>query len=141
MKMRWVTKFNLGVKQVLNRKPGTALEQEQAEVSKKGPASADGREAERRGGRNRNGCCLSEASFIHFPPAAKRSSPDGAALTFWFFWVKPKERNHQAKRTEHPNWLPSQKNGIIESQAKRTYTSNPKARNDSHRVKMSKCQN
>ena len=25
MKMRWVTKFNLGIKQVLNRKPGTAL--------------------------------------------------------------------------------------------------------------------
>ena len=94
MKMRWVTKFNLGVKQVLIRQSGTALEQEQSEVSKKGPASADGREAERRGGRNRNGCCLSEASFIHFPTAAKRSSPDGAALTFWFFWVKPKERNH-----------------------------------------------
>ncbi|MDY4551388.1 MAG: hypothetical protein SPD54_06125 [Parabacteroides sp.] len=35
---------------------------------------------------------MSEASFIHFPTAAKRSSPDGAALTFWFFWVKPKER-------------------------------------------------
>ena len=52
MKMRWVTKFNLGIKQVLIRKSGTslrartdqgkekrsALEQEQAEVSKKGPA-------------------------------------------------------------------------------------------------------
>ncbi|MDD7722526.1 MAG: hypothetical protein PUK64_06015 [bacterium] len=62
-------------------------------MGRKGPASADGREAERRGGRKRNGCCLSEASFIHFPPAAKRSSPDGAALTFWFFWVKPKERD------------------------------------------------
>ncbi|MCF2659869.1 hypothetical protein JQM83_11860 [Parabacteroides distasonis] len=46
---------------------------------------------------------MSEASFIHFPPAAKRSSPAGAALTFWFFWVKPKERNHQLE--------PSQKNG------------------------------
>ena len=37
--MRWVTKFNLGIKQVLIQKSGTALEQEQAEVSKKGPAS------------------------------------------------------------------------------------------------------
>ena len=39
MKMRWVTKFNLDIKQVLIRKSGTALEQEQSEVSKKGPAS------------------------------------------------------------------------------------------------------
>ena len=36
--MRWVTKFNLGIKQVLIQKLGTALEQEQSEVSKKGPA-------------------------------------------------------------------------------------------------------
>ena len=112
IKMRWVTKFNLGIKQVLIQKLGTALEQEQTQSAKKDRPSADGREAERRGGRKRNGCCLSEASFIHFPTAAKRSSPDGAALTFWFFWVKPKERIH----------------------------SNPKERNHSHRVKMSKCQ-
>ena len=64
-----------------------------ADQGREGPASADGRETKRSGGRKRNGCCLSEASFIHFPTAAKRSSPDGAALTFWFFWVKPKERN------------------------------------------------
>ena len=38
MKMRWVTKFNLGIKQVLIQKLGPALEQEQSEVSKKGPA-------------------------------------------------------------------------------------------------------
>ena len=93
-------------------KKGPALEQERPKWEERDRPSADGREAERRGGRNRNGCCLSEASFIHFPPAAKRSSPDGAALTFWFFWVKPKERIH----------------------------SNPKERNDSHGVKMSKCQ-
>ena len=37
--MRWVTKFNLGVKQVLIRKSGTALEQEQSEVNKKGSDS------------------------------------------------------------------------------------------------------
>ena len=131
--MRWVTKFNLGIKQVLIQKLGPALEQEQSEVSKKGPASADGREAERRGGRKRNGCCLSEASFIHFPPAAKRSSPDGAALTFWFFWVKPKERNIpigcQAKRTESSRVKPKER-----------IHSNPKARNDSHGVKVSTCQ-
>ena len=64
-----------------------------ADAGKEGPASADGRETKRSGGRKRNGCCLSEASFIHFPTAAKRSSPAGAALNFWFFWVKPKERN------------------------------------------------
>ena len=39
MKMRWVTKFNLGIKQVLIQKLGTALEQEQTEVSKKGSDS------------------------------------------------------------------------------------------------------
>ena len=72
-----------------------ALEQERPKREERDRPSADGREAERRGGRKRNGCCLSEASFIHFPTAAKRSSPDGAALTFWFFWVKPKERNHR----------------------------------------------
>ena len=55
---------------------------------------------------------MSEASFIHFPPAAKRSSPDGAALTFWFFWVKPKEQ-------------------ILSSQKKA---------NHSQGVKVSKCQ-
>ena len=38
MKIRWVTKFNLGIKQVLIQKLGTAIEQEQTEVSKKGPA-------------------------------------------------------------------------------------------------------
>ena len=38
MKMRWVTKFNLGIKQVLIQKLGTALEQEQTPISKKGPA-------------------------------------------------------------------------------------------------------
>ena len=70
-----------------------ALEQERPKWEERDRPSADGREAERRGGRKRNGCCLSEASFIHFPTAAKRSSPAGAALNFWFFWVKPKERN------------------------------------------------
>ncbi|MCI6877142.1 MAG: hypothetical protein MR873_12855, partial [Parabacteroides sp.] len=54
-----------------------------------------------------------EASFIHFPTAAKRSSPDGAALTFWFFWVKPKERNIpigcQAKRTESSRVKPKER--------------------------------
>ena len=35
MKMRWVTKFNFGVKQVLIRQSGTALEREQSEVSKR----------------------------------------------------------------------------------------------------------
>ena len=35
MKMRWVTKFNLGIKQVLIRQSGTALEQKQSEISKK----------------------------------------------------------------------------------------------------------
>ena len=64
-----------------------------ADAGKEEPASADGRETKRSGGRKRNGCCLSEASFIHFPTAAKRSSPAGAALNFWFFWFKPKERN------------------------------------------------
>ena len=43
MKMRWVTKFNLSIKQVLNRESRTALEQGQTEVSENGPASADGR--------------------------------------------------------------------------------------------------
>ena len=38
MKMRWVTKFNLGVKQVLIQKLGTSLRAKQSEVSKKGPA-------------------------------------------------------------------------------------------------------
>ncbi|MDY3142799.1 MAG: hypothetical protein SOW30_08970, partial [Parabacteroides sp.] len=28
------------------------------------------------------------------------SSPDGAALTFWFFWVKPKERILPIQRRE-----------------------------------------
>ncbi|MDD7723772.1 MAG: hypothetical protein PUK64_12485, partial [bacterium] len=74
-----------------------------------------------------------------FPPAAKRSSPDGAALTFWFFWVKPKERNIpigcQAKRTESS----SQKNGIYHS-GQTFWITNPKERNHGHRVKMSKCQ-
>ena len=36
--MRWVTKFNLGIKQVLIQKLGTALEQEQTPISKKGRA-------------------------------------------------------------------------------------------------------
>ena len=110
-------------------------------MRRKGPASADGREAERRGGRNRNGCCLSEASFIHFPPAAKRSSPDGAALTFWFFWVKPKERDLQI-------WVkPKERNIPIGCQAKRTESSRvkPKERilsiqKSETTVNMSKCQ-
>ena len=135
MKMRWVTKFNLGVKQVPGRGKGTGLRARTDQVKARGTSlrtdtvrsqqerdrpSADGREAERRGGRKRNGCCLSEASFIHFPTAAKRSSPDGAALTFWFFWVKPKERN-----------IP------IGCQAKRTESSSQKSETT---VKMSKCQ-
>ena len=92
------------------------LEQERPKWEERDRPSADGREAERRGGRNRNGCCLSEASFIHFPPAAKRSSPDGAALTFWFFWVKPKERDLQIwvkpKERNH-RLVPSQKNFFL----------------------------
>ena len=46
MKMRWVTKFNLGIKQVLIRKSGTALEQERPKWEERDRPSADGREAE-----------------------------------------------------------------------------------------------
>ena len=37
MKMRWVTKFNLGIKQVLIQKLGPVIEQEQP-LAGKGPA-------------------------------------------------------------------------------------------------------
>ncbi|MDD7632132.1 MAG: hypothetical protein SOY43_01135, partial [Parabacteroides sp.] len=112
----------------------------------------------------RNGCCLSEASFIHFPPAAKRSSPDGAALTFWFFWVKPKERDLQIwvkpkerdlqiwvkpKERDLQIWVKpkkrnhqesNQKNGIYHS-GQTFWITNPKgSKTHSQSVNMSRCQ-
>ncbi|BEG97873.1 hypothetical protein [Bacteroides sedimenti] len=51
---------------------------------------------------NRNGAlkrsdCLSEASLSSFSEMQVDFSKKNAALTFWFFWVKPKEQKNELK--------------------------------------------
>jgi len=59
---------------------------------KEGPASFFLREEIGRIVAKRRGCCLSEASFSPFRYKPHDFSKKNAALTFCFFWVKPKEK-------------------------------------------------
>jgi len=49
----------------------------------------------------RRGCCLSEASFSTFRYKPHNFSKKNAALTFCFFWVKPKEKAFGVKPKEN----------------------------------------
>ena len=64
-----------------------------ASESEKGLASAGERKANDRNGATESVACLSRKRVCNANSGMKgESSEAGAALTFWFFWVKPKEQ-------------------------------------------------